>query len=182
MKRWSTIAAVCALLSGCDTGSVEPTPSLSSYSTATLWQLQGYSSSPTQLAMAEAELGARGETTSGSQYLGQRTASAYGVSRYSRGGKVVSDAGRDCSDFASSADAQRFFLANGGPTYDPYNLDGDGDGLACEWGAALKRNVSYHAQTYRVPVYSGGSSYCHVGPRGGTYTITASGNKNYGGC
>ncbi|UOD33575.1 YHYH domain-containing protein [Massilia violaceinigra] len=23
---------------------------------------------------------------------------------------------------------------------------------------------------------------CHTGPRGGTYTITASGRKNYGGC
>lgn len=23
---------------------------------------------------------------------------------------------------------------------------------------------------------------CHVGPRGGTYTITSSGRKNYGGC
>ena len=23
---------------------------------------------------------------------------------------------------------------------------------------------------------------CHAGPRGGTYTITASGRKNYGGC
>ena len=28
---------------------------------------------------------------------------------------------------------------------------------------------------------SGGAT-CHVGPRGGTYTITASGRKNYGGC
>lgn len=26
------------------------------------------------------------------------------------------------------------------------------------------------------------SGVCHVGPRGGTYTITASGRKNYGGC
>lgn len=26
------------------------------------------------------------------------------------------------------------------------------------------------------------SSTCHVGPRGGTYTITASGRKNYSGC
>jgi len=26
------------------------------------------------------------------------------------------------------------------------------------------------------------SSICYTGPRGGTYTITASGNKNYGGC
>ncbi len=27
-----------------------------------------------------------------------------------------------------------------------------------------------------------GSSTCYVGPRGGTYTLTANGNKNYGGC
>jgi hypothetical protein len=30
--------------------------------------------------------------------------------------------------------------------------------------------------------YSAGTSTCHVGPRGGTYTITKSGKKNYGGC
>lgn len=29
---------------------------------------------------------------------------------------------------------------------------------------------------------AGGSGTCHVGPRGGTYTITKSGKKNYGGC
>jgi len=29
--------------------------------------------------------------------------------------------------------------------------------------------------------YAGGQT-CHVGPRGGTYTITASGRKNYSGC
>lgn len=27
-----------------------------------------------------------------------------------------------------------------------------------------------------------GGKTCYVGPRGGTYTITASGRKNYGGC
>ena len=27
-----------------------------------------------------------------------------------------------------------------------------------------------------------GSPTCHVGPRGGTYTITANGRKNYAGC
>ena len=26
------------------------------------------------------------------------------------------------------------------------------------------------------------SPHCYTGPRGGTYTLTASGNKNYGGC
>jgi hypothetical protein len=27
-----------------------------------------------------------------------------------------------------------------------------------------------------------GNSLCHTGPRGGTYTITSGGNKNYAGC
>ena len=31
------------------------------------------------------------------------------------------------------------------------------------------------------PATSSGAT-CYVGPRGGTYTITASGRKNYGGC
>ena len=39
---------------------------------------------------------------------------------------------KDCSDFATQADAQAFFLANGGPASDPHLLDGDGDGIACE--------------------------------------------------
>lgn len=38
----------------------------------------------------------------------------------------------DCSDFSSQAAAQEFFIANGGPSSDPYRLDGDGDGIACE--------------------------------------------------
>ncbi len=40
---------------------------------------------------------------------------------------------RDCSDFADQAEAQQFFEAHGGSaTNDFDNLDGDGDGLACE--------------------------------------------------
>jgi micrococcal nuclease len=39
---------------------------------------------------------------------------------------------RDCSDFSSHAEAQRFYEAEGGPGQDPHRLDGDGDGLACE--------------------------------------------------
>ena len=52
------------------------------------------------------------------------------------------------------------------------------DGLACEWGTRLNRVSSSH----RVAYTPRRSSRCHVGPRGGTYTITASGRKNYGGC
>jgi hypothetical protein len=39
---------------------------------------------------------------------------------------------RDCSDFRSQAEAQAFFIANGGPTQDPHGLDGDRNGIACE--------------------------------------------------
>jgi endonuclease YncB( thermonuclease family) len=41
-------------------------------------------------------------------------------------------ADRDCSDFASQAAAQEFFIAAGGPTSDLNRLDADGDGIACE--------------------------------------------------
>jgi hypothetical protein len=37
-----------------------------------------------------------------------------------------------CADFESQEEAQRFFVEHGGPESDPYGLDADGDGLACE--------------------------------------------------
>ena len=39
---------------------------------------------------------------------------------------------KDCGDFKTWEEAQRFFEENGGPTKDPHGLDRDGDGLACE--------------------------------------------------
>ena len=39
---------------------------------------------------------------------------------------------RDCSDFETQPEAQRFFEQAGGPAQDPHRLDGDGDGRACE--------------------------------------------------
>lgn len=39
---------------------------------------------------------------------------------------------RDCSDFDTQAQAQTFFVNNGGPQKDPHRLDADGDGVACE--------------------------------------------------
>ncbi|UMG93549.1 thermonuclease family protein [Nocardioides sp. TF02-7] len=41
-------------------------------------------------------------------------------------------ADRDCSDFATQAAAQRFYLNHGGPHRDPHRLDADGDGRACD--------------------------------------------------
>jgi hypothetical protein len=42
------------------------------------------------------------------------------------------DDDRNCDDFASQAEAQAFFLAQGGPSRDPHGLDADNDGIACE--------------------------------------------------
>ena len=39
---------------------------------------------------------------------------------------------KDCSDFATHAKAQSFFISQGGPNSDPHRLDADHDGLACE--------------------------------------------------
>lgn len=101
-----------------------------------LWSLQATTSDPLQLMMIEAELGSRGQFESGERYLGSRTSSAVGSSRYARPTPTLND--KDCSDFASTASAQRFFLSAGGPTHDPHGLDRDGDGSACEWGTTLR--------------------------------------------
>ena len=39
---------------------------------------------------------------------------------------------RDCSDFKTQEEAQKFFISQGGPQKDPHRLDRDGDGVACE--------------------------------------------------
>ena len=39
---------------------------------------------------------------------------------------------RDCSDFITQTEAQKFYEAAGRPGEDPHRLDGDEDGMACE--------------------------------------------------
>ena len=47
---------------------------------------------------------------------------------------IKSNSDRDnCARFRVKDDAQRYFLANGGPELDPLKLDQDGDGYACFW-------------------------------------------------
>ncbi|TNC73064.1 hypothetical protein [Rubellimicrobium roseum] len=43
---------------------------------------------------------------------------------------------RNCADYATPDDAQRDFLARGGPERDARGLDPDGDGFACAWDPA----------------------------------------------
>lgn len=183
MRNKISLSILCLTLAACAATptSTSNSATYSAMTTSALWATQAQTQSPLELAFVEAELGARGETVSGQDYLGKRTASALGRQLYSRTGGA--GGGQDCSDFSSTGEAQRFFLANGGPLSDPSNLDGDGDGLACEWGigisAIAKRNAPRPAPVVRR--YSS-SSQCYTGPRGGTYTITSGGSKNYGGC
>jgi Excalibur calcium-binding domain len=44
----------------------------------------------------------------------------------------ASAADKDCSDFSTWKQAQRFYKNHGGPRYDPHRLDADRDGIACE--------------------------------------------------
>ncbi len=129
--------------------------------------------------MIEAELAVRGVNQCSSRNYGQVSAASYGRSVYERLPENDAGAGNtmNCGDFRSGAEAQKFFLAAGGPVQDRHNLDADGDGLACEWGTQARRISRYRAPAPRVY-----RPRCYVGPRGGTYTITASGRRNYDGC
>jgi hypothetical protein len=116
--------------------------------------------------------------------------SGVGTKRFSRSeseANLSSDSDRDCDSFSSSVAAQQFFVNAGGPRSDPNDLDRDGDGYACEWGVELKqRAAAAEAAQRRAALVRRqavrAASRCYTGPRGGTYTLTASGNKNYGGC
>ena len=146
------------------------------------------STTPRGKLMIEAELAVRGVTQCSGESYGSASAAAFGSTLYDRQVSAPQSASRDlrnCSDFTSGAAAQKYFLATGGPINDPNNLDGDGDGLACEWGAQVKRIAAYRkpvAAPIRISESRSSGSRCYTGPRGGTYTLTASGNKNYGGC
>jgi hypothetical protein len=39
---------------------------------------------------------------------------------------------KDCADFKTHKQAQRYYKNHGGPRYDPSHLDADHDGKACE--------------------------------------------------
>jgi len=50
----------------------------------------------------------------------------------SGGGSSYTGGDKDCGDFATHAEAQAFFISQGGPSSDPHRLDADNDGSACE--------------------------------------------------
>ncbi len=173
-----------ASLCGCST--VTPTQlsvQLSQMTDATLWAAHVNTQSPLELLFVEVELVSRGQTQTTNDYIGLRTSGATGVSRYARFGAGVAE--KNCSDFKNAVEAQKFFLILGGPISDPSGLDRDGDGFACEWGTQIKTiarkgYISSPATTTQRSYYR--PATCHVGSRGGTYTIGPGGYKDYGGC
>lgn len=60
---------------------------------------------------------------------------APGIRTYARSG----GSGANCASYATPADAQRAFLAAGGPQRDPLGFDPDGDGYVCGWTPASHR-------------------------------------------
>ena len=54
-----------------------------------------------------------------------------------------SQAAATCRRFDTVDEAQRQFLANGGPTTDRYNLDPDGDGFACAFDPERYRQLKF---------------------------------------
>lgn len=69
----------------------------------------------------------------------QQTTNGVGERRYDRraGGRLSSSCGR----YRSADDAQRAFLAAGGPQTDSLGLDPDGDGFACKWDPTPYRQL-----------------------------------------
>ena len=187
------IPIVCLVLVGCTPASMPPSQASTAFRSSSQSGLcSAYASPstpPVQKQMIEAELLIRGVKQCYGTNYGRTTAAGFGKTRYTRQSTSEQAKARasnatqdvDCSNFSSGAEAQRYFLASGGPISDPHDLDRDGDGLACEYGRQIRRAATYSAP--RVSSYKPrASSRCYTGPRGGTYTITRSGNKNYGGC
>ncbi len=174
MKTKAWILATLLAVASCT--AAPPPISVANFETAStplLWQMHQSDPPARALAIIEAELGARGQTRSGASYLGRQTSPAFGKRLYERA--PIRQNALNCDDFLSNAAAQKTFLAAGGPLQDRHGLDRDGDGLACEWGRDIQKIATSQAR-------SGTAKPCYTGPRGGTYTLTASGNKNYSGC
>lgn len=72
----------------------------------------------------------------------KQTTNQIGQKIYDRSfGARISSAGA-CGRYRSDDDAQRAFLAAGGPDRDPLGLDPDGDGFACDWNPAPYRALN----------------------------------------
>jgi hypothetical protein len=70
----------------------------------------------------------------------QQTTNAVGEKIYDRAGGFGGFSSA-CRKFTDPDDAQRAFLASGGPQSDQYGLDPNGDGFACSWDPTPYREL-----------------------------------------
>lgn len=70
----------------------------------------------------------------------RQTSNAVGQKIYDRSGGFGGFSS-GCRRFSDPDDAQRAFLASGGPQSDQYGLDPDGDGFACDWDPTPYREL-----------------------------------------
>ncbi len=77
----------------------------------------------------------------------QQTTNAVGVRRYDRRGAGLPSS--SCGRYRSTDDAQRAFLAAGGPQTDSLGLDPDGDGFACKWDSGALSPAQDLSRTLR---------------------------------
>ena len=70
----------------------------------------------------------------------RQSTNAVGERIYNRSGGLGLSSG--CRKFKNADDAQRAFLASGGPQSDQYGLDPDGDGFACGWDPTPYRELA----------------------------------------
>ena len=66
---------------------------------------------------------------------------AVGTPLYARRSGGISDGTAACDRYETADEAQRAFLAVGGPESDPLGLDPDGDGFACAWSPEPYRRM-----------------------------------------
>lgn len=67
---------------------------------------------------------------------------AVGEPMFERRAGGLSGSDTSCARYASADEAQRAFLAVGGPDSDPLGLDPDGDGFACDWSPEPFRRMA----------------------------------------
>lgn len=74
----------------------------------------------------------------------KETTHPVGTKRYNRPAfRDRVQAASNCRRLGSDDEAQRQFLANGGPTTDRFNLDPDGDGFACSFDPEKYRKLNF---------------------------------------
>ena len=97
-----------------------------------------------QLVIVEPEPVPQQDINANVVQFARSTTHPVGTKRYNRPAfRSRQQSSSTCRRFASTDEAQRQFLANGGPQNDRFNLDPDGDGFACKFDPEPYRALKF---------------------------------------